>query len=100
MPRKRPVADYESVHAAVEGGMLFKEALRAFGMSASGYYKWAKSTGKMQHRYHAPQVPWSVFKAVEHEFRAAPTLTDICSKHGITKLQLYTWRRLTGGLPK
>ena len=76
MPRKRPDADYLTVFVAVKRGMLLKEALVALGVSQTGFHAWAKRTGNMKQRLPAVHVPWAVFKAVENEFRATPTLTD------------------------
>lgn len=100
MPYKRPEADFQAVHAAVEGGMLLSEALRALRVSQTGYRAWAYRTGVLKRRAPVVQPPSAVFKAVENEFRATPTLADICARHGITRRQLYDWRQQTGGLPK
>ena len=54
----------------------------------------------MKKRPTVTHPPYSVVKAVENEFRATPTLADICAKHGLTKIQLYTGLQQTEGLPK
>ena len=100
MPLKRPVSDFESVHAAVQGGMRLSEALKALSVSQSGYRYWGNRTGVLKKRPHPVRPPSSVFKAVEKEFRSTLTLADICENHFITRRQLYDWRQQTGGLPK
>lgn len=103
---ERNTEAFRAVYDAVQAGAKLKDAIAAAGASPGGYWKWRQRNGLDQKRDQpvaapvAPPAPSSAFKAAEREYRALPTLHQICAKHGITRRQLYSWRYLTGGLPK
>lgn len=89
---------FRDVFAAISRGEKVKCAAAAEGVNLSSYYKWLDREGLAKVK--GPEPSSAQFKAAEREYRALPTLHEICAKHGITRRQLYSWRYLTGGLPK
>lgn len=103
---ERNTAVFRAVYDAVQTGAKLNDAIAAAGVSPGGYWQWRQRNGLDHTRVKpvpapaAPPAPSAAFKAAEREYRALPTLHEICAKHGITRRQLYSWRYLTGGLPK